>query len=103
MRVRRRTLREGADPLGHDGRSGDCGRGLGELADPRASLDLGPPLVTVIGDVVTLRAQLRWFDKAPAREGAPARGYEDGPDFLQTADHTQPVTSSASPTSSGVQ
>ncbi len=76
---------------------------LGDLADPRASLDLRPPLVTVIGDVVTLRAQLRWFDAAPALEAASARGYRDVPDFLQTADHTAPVTSSASPTRSGVQ
>ena len=48
-------------------------------------------------------AQLRWFDATAALEAASATGYEDGPDFPQTADHTQPVASSARPTSSGVQ
>ena len=46
---------------------------LGDLADPPASLDLRPPLVTVIGEVVSLREQLRWFDVTPALEAAPAR------------------------------
>ena len=45
---------------------------LGDLADPQASLDLRPPLVTVIGDVVSLRDQLRWFDVPPALEAAMA-------------------------------
>ena len=45
---------------------------LGDLADPQASLDLRPPLVTVIGDVVSLRDQLRWFDVTPALEAAMA-------------------------------
>src|SRR2546422_2466048 len=43
---------------------------LGDL--PQASLDLRPPLVTVIGDVVSLRDQLRWFDVPPALEAAMA-------------------------------
>src|SRR5438445_10298334 len=47
---------------------------LGDLVDPQASLDLRPPLVTVIGDVVSLRAQLRWFDVPPALEAAKATG-----------------------------
>ena len=45
---------------------------LGDLADPQAALDLRPPLVTVIGDVVSLRDQLRWFDVPPALEAAMA-------------------------------
>ena len=40
---------------------------LGDLADPQAALDLRPPLVTVIGDVVSLRDQLRWFDEEAGR------------------------------------
>ena len=43
---------------------------LGDLADPRESLDLRPPLVTVIGEVVSLREQLRWFDVTTALETA---------------------------------
>src|SRR3989441_7153311 len=45
---------------------------LGDLANPLASLDLRPPLVTVIGEVVSLREQLRWFDVTPALEAAMA-------------------------------
>jgi len=45
---------------------------LGDLADSQASLDLRPPLVTVVGDVVSLREQLRWFDVTPALVAAMA-------------------------------
>src|SRR5438876_2549640 len=45
---------------------------LGDLADPQAALDFRPPLVTVIGDVVSLRDPLRWFDVPPALEAAMA-------------------------------
>ena len=47
-------------------------RTLGDLADRQASLDLRPPLVTVVGDVVSLREQLRWFDVTPALVAAMA-------------------------------
>jgi len=52
---------------------------LGDLADPQAALDLRPPLVTVIGDVVSLRDQLRWFDVPPALEAAIAPDRADEP------------------------
>src|SRR2546422_10846546 len=52
---------------------------LGDLADPQAALDLRPPLVTVIGDVVSLRDQLRWFDVPPALEPAIAPARADEP------------------------
>jgi len=48
---------------------------LADLADPQASFDLRPPLVTVVGDVVSLREQLRWFDVTPALETAMATAY----------------------------
>ena len=38
---------------------------LGDIVDRAASEDIGPPIVAVIGDVVTMRDRLAWFDKRP--------------------------------------
>ena len=38
---------------------------LGDIVDRAAGEDIGPPVVAVIGDVVTLRDHLAWFDKRP--------------------------------------
>ncbi len=38
---------------------------LADIADRAVNADLKPPIVTVIGDVVNLRAKLAWFDNRP--------------------------------------
>ena len=38
---------------------------LGDVVDRAAVSDIGPPVVAVIGDVVTLRDRLSWFDNRP--------------------------------------
>ena len=38
---------------------------LGDIVDRTASEDIGPPVVAVIGDVVTMRDRLAWFDNRP--------------------------------------
>ncbi len=38
---------------------------VGDIADRVAEAGLGTPAITIVGEVVALRASLRWFDRAP--------------------------------------
>ena len=38
---------------------------LGDIVDRAATADVGPPIVAVIGDVVTMRDRLAWFENRP--------------------------------------
>jgi siroheme synthase len=44
---------------------------LGTLADAVASAGLQSPALTIVGEVVKLRAELAWFADAPAAEPEP--------------------------------
>lgn len=44
---------------------------LGDVVGKARAAGLQPPVVGVIGDVVTLRGRLRWFEDAPAAHERP--------------------------------
>jgi uroporphyrinogen III methyltransferase/synthase len=58
---------------------------VGDLAERVARLALRPPTVVVIGEVVTLRAQLRWFENRPlfGRSIVVTRAREQATDFVE--------------------